>query len=299
MTRRLVAIVAIAAVLAGACSGSAGSVGPGGSGAASTQSGGGPAATPDTNGHRPSGAKVRIVNAYAPLNGDPGPIDVYAAPWVGAGSTPLITVPYGTTSAFFDPTVADDQGDMFLSLYWKGDTGNGNELVSQSETLKGGEVITYLVATADSVQDSGRRFGSIQGFFASSSGGTLDQPTPNPGKSLLIVDTVGLDNVLSSADTTTYFFGVGKGCAKALGDDESTMSSVGPGSAATYELDPGTYKGAIYSYPADSQNPATCSEKPIVPNIPITIAAGETALSFTFAPKDGGDLKTLVLALDK
>jgi len=59
----------------------------------------------------------------APERG-PGPIDVYAAPWAGDGDNPLLSVPYGTVSEYFDPTVSDDAGDMFLSMYWAGTKGN-------------------------------------------------------------------------------------------------------------------------------------------------------------------------------
>ena len=70
------------------------------------------------------------------LTAEPGPIDIYPDPWVDAGAKPLISIPYGTVSDYFDPTVADEQGDMFLSAYRSGETGNGNALADQTETLK-------------------------------------------------------------------------------------------------------------------------------------------------------------------
>ena len=226
--RRTVSLIAACILVVGCSSG-----GSAPSGAASSDGGrGSPASSAVTGvpsaggglpaGNRPSGAKVRIVNAYAPLNGDPGPIDVYAAPWAGDGDAPLLSVPYGTVSEYFDPTVSDDAGDMFLSMYWAGTKGNGSELISQTETLKGGEVITFIVATGDSTQDSGRRFGSIQAFFQTASGGALGQSTPAPGKSLLLVDTNGTENVIAKPDSTTWYFSAGTGCTKAINDDANT-----------------------------------------------------------------------------
>ena len=248
------------------------------------------------SGQRPSGAKVRIVNAYTPLNGDPGPIDVYAAPWASAGDKPLLSVPYGTVSDYFDPTVADDAGDMFLSMYWAGTTGNGNELVSQTETLKGGEVITFIVATGDTTQDSGRRFGSTQVFFQAASGGTFGQSTPAPGKALLIVDTNGVDQVLSSPDKATWFFSAGTGCTKGIDDDANTLTGAGPGSAGTYQLDPGRYTGSIHAYANDSSDVPTCDNPALLGGIPITAVADQTAILLIYAPKDG-DLRSLFIPL--
>jgi hypothetical protein len=248
-------------------------------------------------GPRPSGAKVRIVNAYAPLNGDPGPIDVYTAPWAGDGDTPLLSVPYGTVSEYFDPTVSDDAGDMFLSMYWAGTKGNGNELISQTETLKGGEVITFIVATGDSTQDSGRRFGSIQAFFQTASGEAFGQSTPAPGKALLFVDTNGTENVLTAPDSTAWYFSAGTGCTKAINDDANTLSGVGPGGGSTYQLDPGSYTGSIHAYASDDTTIPTCDNPALVGNLAIKAVADQTAILLVYAPKDG-DLRTLFIPLD-
>ena len=248
-------------------------------------------------GNRPSGAKVRIVNAYAPLDGDPGPIDVYAAPWASDGDTPLLSVPYGTVSEYFDPTVSDDAGDMFLSMYWAGTKGNGNELVSQTETLKGGEVITFIVATGDSTQDSGRRFGSIQAFFQTASGEAFGQSTPAPGKALLLVDTNGTENVLTAPDSTAWYFSAGTGCTKAINDDTNTLSGVGPGGGSTYQLDPGSYTGSIHAYASDDTTIPTCDNPALVGNLAIKAVADQTAILLVYAPKDG-DLRTLLIPLD-
>jgi len=249
-------------------------------------------------GHRPSGAKVRIVNAYAPLNADPGPIDIYAAPWASEGDKPLLTVPYGTVSEFFDPTVFDDAGDMSLSAYWAGTTGNGSELISQDETLKGGEVITFIVTTGSNTQDSGRRFGGIQVFFQKASGGTFGQATPAPGKALLVVDTYGVEQVLAAPDSSTWFLGTGKGCTKTIGDDANSLTGAGPGSAGTYQLDPGSYSGSIHAYAKDDASFPTCDNPALIGNLAIQAVGDRTAILLIYGPKET-DLRTLFIPLNE
>jgi hypothetical protein len=301
--RRTISLIAACILVVGCSSGGSapsGAASSGGSPAASTS--GAAAGTPGAAGglpagHRPSGAKVRIVNAYAPLNGDPGPIDVYAAPWAAEGDKPILSVPYGTVSDYFDPTVSDDAGDMFLSMYWAGTQGNGTELISQTETLKGGEVITFIVATGDSTQDSGRPFGSIQAFFQTASGGTFGQTTPAPGKALLIVDSNGVENVIAKPDSATWFFSAGTGCTKAINDDANSLSGAGPGGGGTYQLDPGSYTGSIHSYAKDDPSIPTCDNAALIGNLAIKAAADQTAILLIYAPKDG-DLRTLFIPLD-
>jgi len=301
--RRTMSLIATCVLVVGCSSGgsvpSAGAPSPGASGGAEPSittavpaAGGGLPA-----GNRASGAKVRIVNTYAPLNGDPGPIDIYASPWAAEGDTPLLSVPYGTVSEFFDPTVSDEAGDMFLSAYWAGTTGNGSELVSQGETLKGGEVITFIVTTGSNTQDSGRRFGGIQAFFQQASGGTFGQATPAPGKSLLVVDTNGVDQVMAAPDSSTWFLSTGKGCTKTIGDDANSLTGAGPGSAGTYQLDSGSYSGSIHAYAKDDTSFPTCDNPALISNLAIQAVADQTAILLIYGPKDG-DFRTLFIPLD-
>lgn len=236
-----------------------------------------------------SGALIRVFNAYTPLNGEPGPIDLYPEPFVLEGATPNRSVPYGTLSEPFDPTVKDDDGNMFLSAYWGGTTGNGDNLVNKTETLKGGEVITYFIATGDVTQEgSGRRFGSIQAFFHDPPSGGLSTDVP-AGKGLLTVSTIGLDKVLSAPESYGLYFGTGAGCTKAIGDTDFSQTGVGPGSAADFALDPGDYTGTVY-------NDATCAANPIVANVPFTIEEGGRNVLFVYAPKDK-DFRSAVVPL--
>lgn len=293
VTRRLSTILAVG-LLVGACSSGTGTDGPG----ATEPDGAAFTLPPDAGapGRLPSGAKVRVVNAYAPLNGDPGPIDVYAAPWVLEGATPLITIPYGTVSPFFDPTVSDEQGNMFLSMYWAGTNGNGNQLIDQTETLKGGEEITFILTTGPSTQDSGRHYGQLNVFFARVKGDLLGQPTPNPGKGLLFVDTIGIDNVQPSTVGGAWYFGTGDGCTKTINDDTYTLTGVGPGSSATFELDPGTYAGELHAYPSGYDSFPDCSNSALIGNMPVTITDGGSAVLLIYAAQEG-DLQSLFIPL--
>jgi hypothetical protein len=227
---------------------------------------------------RPSGASIRVFNAYTPLNGEPGPIDLYPDSFVLDGAKPKQTVPYGTMSKLYDPTVKGDDGDMFLSAYWAGTTGNGNSLISQTETLKGGEVITYFITTGSSPQESGRRFGAIHAYFHQPEPGGLTVDVP-AGKGLLTVDTIGLGEALADPGAYNLYFGTGTGCQKAIGDTEFSTTGVGPGSAANYALDPGSYTGTVY-------NDASCIANPIVQNVPFEITASGRTVLFVYAPKD-------------
>lgn len=247
------------------------------------------APTGDPPAGNPSGALVRVFNAYAPLNEEaPGPVDLYPDPIALEGATPKLSVPYGTMSELFDPTVKGDNGDMFLSMYWPGTSGTGNALMSKTETLKGGEVITYFLAPGGSPQESGRRFGTIQAHFHQPSEGFTTPSIPE-GKGLLNVSTIGLEQVLDP-ETHNLFFSIGAGCAKAIGDSEFTTSGVGPGSGATYALDPGSYTGTVY-------NDSDCVANPVVENVAFTVNAGERNVFFVYGPAEN-DIRTVVVALE-
>jgi hypothetical protein len=240
-----------------------------------------------TTGGRPSGALVRVFNAYAPLNGEPAPVDIYPKPFVLEGAKPTRTQAYGAMSEPFDPTVADEAGDMFISFYWANTTGNGTALMSKTETLKGGEYITYFLTTGSEKQeDTGRRFGAIHAYFHNPPPGS-DGDVP-PGKGLVTVDTIGLDEVLSNASSMNLFFSVGTGCTKGVNDSEFTTTGVGPGSAGTFALAPGEYTGTVY-------DDIDCAKNPLA-SAKIAVTEGTRTVFFIYAPKDG-DVRNIVVPL--
>jgi len=292
--RRLLSLLAVGALVA-ACGGPTGNSGQ----TAGTQTAG-PGSTTDAGGRgarrgRASGAKVRIVNVY---NGGPtaASIDVYAAPWVVAGATPLLTVPYGTATDFFDPTVADEAGNMFLSFYRHGETGNGTEVMSQTETLKGGEVITYVLMSDKEMRDDGTPKLYLQALFHGSTGGILSA-TPQPGNGVILVNMHGLSPAVAEpADGGSWFMSTGKGCTKAIGNSEFTLDAAWPGDGTRYGLAPGDYSLSFHPSPVgDFPN---CSTTPTLAGVQAKVNAAETTLVVAYAPS-ATTIKTMVLSLAK
>lgn len=292
--RRFLSLVVVGAFVA-ACGSSTGSsgntAGPATAGPGSpTDAGGGGA-----GGGRASGAKVRIVNVY---NGGPtaASIDVYAAPWVLAGAKPLLTVPYGTATDFFDPTVADEAGDMFLSFYRHGETGNGTEVMSQTETLKGGEVITYVLMSDAEMRDDGTPKLYLQSLFHGSTGGILSA-TPQPGNGVILVNMHGLSPAVAKpADGGSWFMSTGNGCTKAIGNDEFTLDAAWPGDGTRYGLAPGDY--TLSFHPSPVGDFPSCTTTPTLSGVKASVTGGVTTLVVAYAPS-ATEIKTMVLSLAK
>jgi hypothetical protein len=248
----------------------------------------------DTGG-RPSGAKVRVVNVYNDGTGSPGSIDVYAAPWVLAGAKPLLSVPYGTATDFFDPTVSDEQGDMFLSFYRHGQTGNGTELMSQDETLKGGEVITFvLMSDAEKAADGSPKL-YLQALFHGPRDSFSDA-TPAPGQGILLVNMHGTEGIVQAPVGTSWFLGAGTGCKKAIGDDQYTQTAAGPGDGTRYAFDPGDLVVSLNPSAADAG--ADCSTPPLISGVKVNIVADQTTLLIVYAAA-ATDIRTMALSLAK
>ena len=129
--RRFLAITLICLLVLGCTAGPAGPV-PGGTGDEAAETLGFELPELRRAELEPSRARVRVVNAYAPLNGDPGPIDIFSGYSAEDGQQPLATVDYGTASAWFDPGV-DSEGNAALSSYPSGRTSDDDKLGDQAE----------------------------------------------------------------------------------------------------------------------------------------------------------------------
>jgi hypothetical protein len=293
--QRLLSMVAVGFLLA-ACGGSPGGPTQTGTTGIDDTPTSGPDATSDGAGPggRPSGATVRIVNVYN--GGDKAAsIDVYAAPWVLEGASPLLTVPYGTATEFFDPTVADDAGDMFLSFYRHGETGNGNEIMSQTETLKGGEIITYLLMSDAETRDDGTPKLYLQSLYHSPSGGAFDA-TPEPGKGMLVANMHGIEPAVTAPEGTTWYLAAGgDGCKKSINDGADTLTAAGPGDGSKYVFDAGSYSLSLHPSLPDGSFP-DCSTTALISGIDFTAEAGKTSVLVVYAPT-ATDIKSMVLPL--
>ena len=286
--------MAIAALFA-ACSGGGPGATAGGPGATDAGAGATIPVGGIPDGNKPSGAKVRIVNTYYSGTGDPGAVDVYASFSPAAGDKPLITVPYGSVSDFFDPTVSDDAGDGVLAFYPAGVTGDGKDLITQQETFKSGDIWTVYI-TMGSKRDDGTYGGSTTVFEHHPSGNGVEA-TPDAGKGLLEVISSGLDNVFTSAASDSWYVGYGQGCEPGLGNTKGggITTTVNPGqTGAGFDIDPGDHTVSIYSSASDQAS--DCSGTPIASQ-PVTARVGETDVLFLYASKDG-QLKSLMVPLE-
>lgn len=227
------------------------------------------------NGKKPSGARIRVVNAYNPLNGDPGAIELYANPFSLPGQHPLVLVPFGMASSLFDPTV-DDEGNMFISMYGAGTTGNGNAVMTTTQTLKGGEVITYLLSSASDTHVSGRRNGLLRAHHHDTRGA----PVP-PGKGHVVVDTLGIQNNPTQPVASRLSLQTGVKCLRSPNDSETTKNPLVAGGQMTYELDPGDYTASLHE--GDD-----CIGKALVPSASFRVEAGTRSLLFLHAAGSAG-----------
>lgn len=246
-----------------------------------------------TAGGKPSGAKVRIFNAYTDPVGTKNALDVYPLPFASDGDKPMLTVGYGELSPVFDPTVSDDAGNMFLSAYVAGETGNGNEVMSVTETLKGTEVITYFVARGSGEMGNGRA-GSITfpAFDSSAAGST--SASPAAGKGRVEIDAIGLDNVFTT--DPSWFAGFGDGCALSPDNSDQPSAATAPGeTGATYDLEPGTYALSLYAYTGEGDFP-TCTGKADFEGPQVTVEAGKKVVVLLYASTPG-ELKAVAVPL--
>ncbi len=244
--------------------------------------------------NRPSGAQLRVVNLYTPVTSEPGAIDVYGEVFVDSSSSPIVSVPYGTVSAFVDPTAMDEDGNGFLTFMPAGVTDDASALMSKSETFKPGQIITIFLATSG-LLDGG--FGASSHYFGHhpEAGGLAD--TPAPGKGLLTVVSTGLDAILSDVSSQSWFVSFGNGCEPGLGNapGSGSTSAVSPGqTGATYEIEPGQHTVTIHAHPSD-QAP-DCSTPPIA-EAQVEAKSGVTDVLFLYAPKDG-DLRSIMVPLE-
>ena len=292
LRRGLVAAAASTILFACSAGPSAQTAVPGGAGDGTSA----PISIPE--GNRPSHALARVVNLFNPVKSDPGPIDVYAAAFVEAGAKPLLSVPYGQVSQPFDPTVVDDQGDVFLSFYSSGVTGNGKELFSDTRiTVKGGENLVFYLVTGI-LQDDGTYGGALGTKSASPAGAFGAVETLPAGKALVDLETGGAAPAIKPTESMSWLVSFGASCASGLTGGPEDIAILRPGQGgARLPVDPGSATLSLHEFDESAGVAPDCSNKSFL-DIPLTLTAEEYTLVLVYAPKDG-DIRTLEVPLSK
>jgi len=166
--------------------------------------------------------------------------------------------------------------------------------MSQTETLKGGEIITYVLMSDHETRDDGTPKLYLQSLYHAPGGGQFDA-TPEPGKGILLVNMHGVEPAVTRpADGGSWFLSDGDGCAKAIGDEDFTMTAAGPGDGTKYAFDPGDHTLSLH--PSITGEIPDCSTPALISGMQVTIDAGKTTLLVVYAPA-ATDIKTLVLPL--
>jgi hypothetical protein len=151
--------------------------------------------------------------------------------------------------------------------------------MSVTNTLKGTEVILYLVARGTGQMGNGRAGAISQSVYDPTAGGSSRTPPP-AGKGRVLISATGLDQVITTDVSWNVSFG--DGCT--LGPDDTQYASqlVSPGtSGATYELKPGTYTMSLHKYVSGGDIP-TCKDKSVF-DVQVPVVDGKDVEVFLWA----------------
>jgi hypothetical protein len=239
---------------------------------------------------RPSGAQLRIVNLYRDASGKGTDLDIYGD-FDATHAPKLITVPYGTVSAFFDPGALDDQGDADWTFYPAGKTTRDDQIGGQTETLKAGDRITMAIGDGDNKSPNGTQLGRWKTFFETDANNPLPTP-PTSTDAELMVDGVGLTAMPGSTETFVYV-GVDGTCLP--GSDQGIPAGGqpwGPESQQNYIYPAGSHAVSVHFAGANG-NP-DCKATSPYPDTTVDLKAGERAFLFYFT-SDDKTLKSLLV----
>jgi hypothetical protein len=238
----------------------------------------------------PQKARVRFVNLFTNSTYPSGDIDVWQG-YSGADACgkKLATVPYGTASDYIDVTASDTSGDWSVIGFVAGSTADDHQIISQSETWKGGEQVTIVFMGQDPTSGNGASAGSDETFYEKNDSGLATSALAVvPGKAAIGIGAAALQYIVKDASWRAGDVGH-SGCLKAVGDTDTTTNNIGGTSVIPYPVDPGSIKVALY--PSD---PGTCAGTPDIGPVTIDAAAGSRTFVLAYGA-DAKDLKLLVL----
>ncbi len=297
-----VLLVAVAMLTLASCGGGGGSKA---SSTPSTSSGGGGATTTSDSSSGGGGngkcfttpgkqtAKVRFVNLFTNSTYPSGDIDVLQ----GFSATDpcgkkLATVPYGTASDYVDVTAADESGNWEVAGFAAGVTKDENhQIISQSETWKGGEQVTIVFMSQDPASGNGPTAGSDQAFFEKPTSADSNLPAAPAGKAIVAIGAASTQYTVKDGSWRAGVAGV-SGCLRSADDTDTRSTNIGGTSQIVYPVDPGTLSLSLYRNSDTGEN--TCTGNVDIGPVTVDAQAGSRTLVFGYGP-DATHLKLLVL----
>ncbi len=239
-------------------------------------------------------ARVRFVNLFTNSTYPSSDIDI----WQGFSATDscakkLETLPYGTASDYIDVTAGDESGNWETAAYIAGSTDDAHQIMTQTETWKGGEQVTITFHGAEPDASSGLppSAGGDQTFFELPEVGDVASFKPIPDKALLGIAATSVQYVAKDGAWVAGVAGQ-PACLKADGDTDFTRTNIGGTSLVQYPVEPGTIQLGLYP-----SQPATCTGTPAIGPATIEAAAGSRTLVFVYGT-DAKSLKLLVLPIN-
>jgi hypothetical protein len=236
-------------------------------------------------------ARVRFVNLFTNTTYPSSDIDVYQG---YEASDPcgkkLATVPFGHASDYIDVTASDDSGNWNATAYVAGSAAKDHEIITQSETWKGGEQVTITFQGGEHQADLPASAGGDQAFFESPTTDASSALKAVAGKAVLGIAATSLQYVDPNGAWVAGLAGQ-PACLQALGDTSSTRTNIGGTQLVPYTVAPGSLSLGLY--PSD---PGKCTGPPQIGPATIDAAAGSRTLVFAYgtSPKE---LKLLVLPI--
>jgi len=234
-------------------------------------------------------ARVRFVNLFTNSTYPSSAIDVYQG---FDASDPcgkkLATVPFGQASDYINVTASDDSGDWSAAAYVAGSTAKDHEIITQSETWKGGEQVTIMFEGGEKQPGVAPAAGGDQAFFENPTTDDSSALKAVAGKAAIGIAATALQYVVPDGAWLAGITGR-PSCLLAVGDTQSTRTDIGGTQLVQYTEAPGSLSIGLYP-----SNPGTCTGTPAIGPATVNAAAGSRTLIFAYGTS-ANDLKLLVL----
>jgi hypothetical protein len=239
-------------------------------------------------------ARVRFVNFFTNSTYPSGDIDILQG---FSGSDPcgkkLTTLKFGEASDYIDVTAADSTGNWEIGAYPAGAaTDEEHQIISQSETWKGGEQVTIVIENQDPTTGNRASAGGDQAFFEKPITDLNPNTNPVAGKGLVIIGAASVQYVVDK--DTSWLAGLAgqTTCLTSVDDtDPNVRTSIGGTSLVPYLVTPGTVSLSLYK-----SDPGTCTGTPDLGPVSVDVPAGGRAFVLVYGP-DATHLKLLALPI--